>query len=205
MPSEQAIAKDRSGPISTLPLPGEELAEEIERGLAEGRPGVRIGKIPGSRATLGVPQTRLFRIAENGALVFPKLPPLESVVSERLALALEAPRPLAFERLGAHDWAAGRRLYAAALRDLAGLSEDEIAKACGFKEAETFGDPRNARDAVSRGRRTWHQMGAWPWSHLHPNGRPPANWRRDGPNSNLTTVFATWQTGHFPPRCSKGR
>lgn len=179
--------------------PGPALAQKIAVGLHRGRPGCWIGRVPGSGRPLGVPNATLIRFTETGSHAF--CPPVESplaVLTHPLVLALETQDPIAFQELGKNDYDLGRYLYAAALRDILGRTEDEIAQLLGFNGADR---ERSARRAVSRGRKLWSRIGGWPWWYFDErDGQPPKGWRKLGGGPVLDAALCTWATGqpHLP-------
>jgi hypothetical protein len=177
-------------------VPGIELAHRIGSGLRQGRPGCWIGPIPGTRSGLGVPRAHLVRFwpSGGGGDLFPPAKRLEELLPRRLALYVATEHPLAWEQLTPGDQTARKHLYAAALRDILGLSPEAVATAC-----EYGGDnaKRTARREVSKARMRWAQLGAWPWFHFGPAGEPPDAWRVCGGGPPFDAAFRTWATGWF--------
>lgn len=171
-----------------LVIPGHDLAAEIRRGLSAGRPGVVVGLIPGadpsSRRTLGVPNA-------GSSLLGRRFQPLRELIPSEAALALETGHEVAVARLGPHARAALRRLYAAALKDVAGLTGSEVVDECGYSS-----EPSAFR-AVADGRRAWQAAGGWPWVGFDSKGRPPSSWRSQGAEDELADLFAWWRTGRI--------
>jgi hypothetical protein len=62
-----------------------------------------------------------------------------------------------------------RRLYVAALQDLAGITDDPV------RDRDSTSRDRDARD----GRVLWAALGAWPWSLYGPKGSLPRDWHQD--------------------------
>jgi hypothetical protein len=174
---------------NSVPPPGPELIDWIRDAVRDGRPAWKIGTVPGPGQTLWIPRTRMFRLAADGRFdLCPPVKPLDAVLRPRLAIAIETDHPQAHAELTAHDVTAGRRLWAAALRDLAGWTERQVATECLLPE-------RKVREAVRSARLEWHLAGAWPWSSLHPEGRPGTITLRD---ARLSTVVRIWRSGRFP-------
>jgi hypothetical protein len=189
--------------------PGPELAQKIALGLRRGRPGYWIGKVPGSDRPLGIPKATTIRFTPAGKHDF--CPPVESplaVLPHSLVLALETQDPIAFQQLGKNNYDLGRYLYAAALRDILGLTEEEIAEPLGFGGEDSL--ERSARRVVSQGRKLWFRVGAWPWWYFEPAGsrpagRPPDRWLADGGGPHVDAAFATWATGRIHSPAHFGR
>jgi hypothetical protein len=178
--------------------PGPKLAALIDSAICRDRPGCWIGRLPGSDRRLGVPNVRAVRFTESGRhKLSPPVESLLAVLPHRLVLVLESWDPVAFQQLRPQDHSAGRRLYAAALRDILGLPKEEVAKQCGYG-GEDLG-MRKAREAISRGRKLWSRVGAWPWWYFEPAGQPPRNWHAHGGNVILDAALLTWETGRMRP------
>lgn len=154
--------------------------------------------MPGTRNLLGVPHAHAVRLREGGAELWPPTEPIETVLPPRLALALQTQHPWTATLLTPDDLAKGKQLFAAALRDILGLEEDGVAEHCGY-DGEDSG-VRAARGAVSKGRKLWHQMAAWPWWYFAPSGRPPDGWRQHGAEAVSDTAFEIWRTGRVSVR-----
>lgn len=170
------------------PVPGLELAKWIAANANAGRRAWQIGPIPGLPFQLFAPRPP---VRYRGGELLPSAAPLEGMLPRRLAIALETMHPLAFEELRDQDLAAGKRLHAAALRDVVGLSEEEVADACGFAGANAT---RTAREAVSAARPIWRAMAAWPWLEME-GGKPPADWRKTPFEPRFARSLQSWATG----------
>jgi hypothetical protein len=116
------------------------------------------------------------------------------VLPHRLAVAIQATEyPFAFELLQPHDRSAGRRLYAAALRDILGIRRRDVAAACGLSLRETD-------DAISRAREDWSQLRGWPWWYFDDRGgKPPDDWHQRGGSAPVNAALITWATGRLHP------
>jgi len=123
----------------------------------------------------------------------PCLEPVKDVLSPRytrLALALQTGHPDAYEELGTQDRIAGRRLYAAALRDVVGLSREEVAEACAY----TDDGGAEVRRQIRPARKLWHRLGAWPWVCFK-DGKPPNRWRQDwSGGTHAAMTLDVWKT-----------
>jgi hypothetical protein len=122
--------------------------------------------------------------------------------SELTALDHEA------NELTAHDYAAGNRLHAAALCDLARCSYDEIAEFCGYGgTGRVDGDVSDdsVRRAIRQGRALWKRIGALPWvAFRSPTGLPPRRWHdpdeawhRSLEGRRTDEWFQLWETGRL--------
>lgn len=174
------------------------MVETIALALHNHRPGCRIGNVYGKR--LCVPRlTLLFRVPDGADFVSGEPAPStapEAILPERLAVALTTGDPTsstAYNTLGPQDRVAGRRLYAAALRDLAALDDDATADCCGIDCEDA---PRAARRDYEVGRELWHKLSCWPWVYF-PHGKPPDEWRDQGADALVAKAFAVWQTGRL--------
>ena len=195
MSQASAIEQDRNAVTSVTPRPGAELVMAINTALAQGRPGIKIGVMPGSDEGLGVPAGRAFRIVGEGyAEMWPQLPPLYEVVSDRLAIALETEHPLAIDGLSKHDRSQCNDLYMAALYDLLGLTANDLTGPQP-SAGRGYADESAARRSVRRGRRLWRSLGGWPWFHFPTGPTPPVDWWSQGPAPQIAKAFAVWQTG----------
>ncbi|HEX5762128.1 MAG TPA: hypothetical protein VFY04_03295 [Solirubrobacterales bacterium] len=140
---------------------------------------------------MGVPRQLVSSISEFFNGPEPEVPPAESFLPPRLAAALVGGDPLhptVYATLTAHDRVSGRRLYAAALRDLADLEWDQVASACGI---EGIDPERQARAYAERGRGLWYKLGGWPWYHLPEHWQPKSReqwWL----NPRVTSALAIW-------------
>lgn len=113
-------------------------------------------------------------------------------LSPRLAVALETRHRLALAQLSTHDLATGNRLYAAALRDIVRLEDEEIADVCCWAGNHAA---RTARDAYREGRQVWRRLAAWPWLEFASDAHPPSSWRQGDMPRKLTRSLETWATG----------
>lgn len=185
--------KDENDPRLLPPaLPGEELASQIADLVDRGRPAWNLGSRPDGPGRLVVPRLGLISDlapdGTHGRYLVPRQQP-RAVLRHRVALALETHHPVAVEQMQEQDRLEWRRLGAAALKDILAFAESTIAEHCGYEYEQS------ARDAVSRGRKLFVGLYAWPWWYFGPNGRPPPEWREHGGGLRLTAGFATWATG----------
>lgn len=70
------------------------------------------------------------------------------------------------------------KLAAAALRDIEGLTDEEVAEQLGLSVTSDS----NARKDAAAGRRMWAALGAWPWTYFQPprfQARPRDSWWQD--------------------------
>jgi hypothetical protein len=173
-----------------------ELVATINAALDQGRPGMKIGAIPtNSGEGLGVPNGKAFRIVGEGyAELWPPLPPLYEVVSDRLAIALETEHPLAIDGLSRRDRSQCNDLYMAALHDLLGLTANDLTEPQPGAN-RGYADESAARRSVRRGRGLWRSLGGWPWFHFPTDPTPPVDWWSRGAAPQVAKAFAVWQTG----------
>ena len=109
----------------------------------------------------------------------------------RLAIALASGYGAAYDQLTPGDRKFGRRLYAAALRDILGLKWKTIADLCEYRDAYS------AQHRAAEARPVWREIGAWPWSCFPARGVPPTTWAPVGGGSTLREAFAAWYTGRL--------
>lgn len=102
------------------------------------------------------------------------VPHAREVLRPRLALALESDDDLAWEVLDTQDVADLTKLRAAATRDIAGVSGEQLT------EALVYTDESTTRATVREGRKMLRELGAWPWCAFDEKGRPPHSWWKDG-------------------------
>lgn len=168
--------------------PGPDLAATISDGLNDGRPGVFIGAVRGSDSGLGVPRASLRPNGPGRFDFYPgKSPWSVPSIPPKLAVFLETGHQGAMWRAGAHEVTAGRRLYAAALRDILGMSEEEVAESCAWNE-------RTTRRAIEKARPLWHELGGWPWC-CFAAGALPRDWRSSELDWPVQRVFNAWLKG----------
>ncbi len=114
------------------------------------------------------------RVIPTSPFGIPKGGKLHDTVSA--AIAQREPWPHVWAH---HELAQLRRLYIAALTDI----------------AEVKDDPRDTRVATSRdrdarlGRELWASVGAWPWSLFGPRGGLPGDWSQD---ELVVTAWRHW-------------
>lgn len=170
-------------------VPGTEIADAIRDA---GRSAWQLGPAPSGVAVL-VPILRL-DVNGPGSLSWPSATPNPTaVLNERLALFLETQHEVAFGQLTEQDRTQWRRLWAAALHDIHGLSIFDV-----FEAAELH-DKAHARKDIGEGRRLWKRLGyAWPWHFFDdPKGTPPAGWHSSGGPPALDATFEVWRSGRL--------
>lgn len=116
----------------------------------------------------------LDRAAGRDAEVLAPAIPRSYGITPLLVETLRTGNPRLKRLLGKHEQAAARRLWAAALRDIAALSIEGVGEACGYGSEDT------AKKAVTRGRQAWRLLRAWPWVEFtSPGAAPPRSWRQE--------------------------
>lgn len=118
--------------------------------------------------------TLLDRAAGRDAEALATAVPRSCGITPLLVETLRTGNPRLQRLLGKHEWAAARRLWAAALRDIAALSIGGVGEACDYGSGDT------AKKAVTRGRQAWRLLRAWPWVEFtSPGAAPPHMWRSE--------------------------
>jgi hypothetical protein len=109
-------------------------------------------------------------------------------IKPRVATWLEAPLAAHERGLGTDDEGQLRNLRMAAVRDIVGVSEEQLC------EAFQYQDNESARRRVRRGRGLLRELGAWPWCTFKDDtGRPPQGWWQNG-HPFARGVFEWWRT-----------
>jgi hypothetical protein len=196
MSEQRAAHKDNHTAGFVPSTPGLALVADAAAMYRSGRPGWKIGGLPDSGEPLVVPEGILSMRQGSGVDFFAVKESPETFLPTRLAVALRTREPTAqgvYESLTEQDRVAGRRLYAAALRDIAGLDDDAIATAGGH---ECSNADRAARRDYEAGREFWNRLGGWPWLYFQ-GGKPPDNWWTTSADQRLAKAYTAWRSGRL--------
>ena len=195
------VSPQRDGRIAAFAVtPGDDLRRLILESANAGRPTFTVAR------GLQVPRLDLVPFPRHGGGTV-LLPPNEALdrgpavrAFHRDALvAIESMNPDAVEKANSNSRARAqlRQLYAAALRDVAGLllySRDPNRQAIGGPLGGQLGlsDRSASQRTVRAGRRLWPTLAAWPWWGASTSSLGAFNWWTD---PTVLERFAVWQSG----------